>query len=489
MRSMADDEAKNGGTSEAARRRRVPPPTIDLQATEVSPPTAPTEAAAPDPAQPDPAVTEAAPAEVTATESAVTEVAATEEAATAAAATETAASAPDGTSAAESSASSAAEPQAAESAAPPPRTGPPWAHLATGALGAILALLVAGGVWAVLGSGGEPPGTPQADLNARLARIESQLGTLSRAAPAPAQPAADTKALGDLTQRLARIESTLSERLAAVDREIKPLNDRIADLGRRDEASVAAARLAHERADAVAKSLAELNQQVSQLNAARANAAAVERSDLDALATRLASLEASTKQIGDQLALIASATNPGNTRQAVVALALNAAVERGAPYRRELAALDATRAGQGTVDALEPFAESGLPTAAVLSRELAAIMPEALKAAAAPAPGGGFLERLQSNAERLVRIRPIAQQPQPGDEPRAVLSRIEAKTTHGDIAGALAEAAKLPAAARAPLEPWIKRAAAREAALAVAAGLAAHSLDVIRRPAPGGPEK
>ena len=54
-----------------------------------------------------------------------------------------------------------------------------------------------------------------------------------------------------------------------------------------------------------------------------------------------------------------------------------------------------------------------------------------------------------------------------------------------DIAGAVADAAKLPAAVRAPLEPWLKRAAAREAALAAAAALAAQSLDVIRRPSQG----
>jgi hypothetical protein len=38
---------------------------------------------------------------------------------------------------------------------------------------------------------------------------------------------------------------------------------------------------------------------------------------------------------------------------------------------------------------------------------------------------------------------------------------------------------------RAPLEPWIKRAETREAALAAAAALAAQSLDVIRRPSQG----
>jgi len=449
---MADEDQKNGGAGEESRRRRMPPPTIDLKATEVSPPTQPAQAAAPDPAS----------------ESAATGPAATE-------------AAPDGTSPAEPAASGPEH--AAEPAEPRRWSGPGWANLAAGALGAVVALIVAGGGWALLGPGGDQPG----DLDARLSRIEAQLGTLARPTAAPA--AGDAKSLDDLTRRLGRIEQTLTERLATVDREIKPLADRIADLGRRDDETVAAARLARERADAAAKSLAEVAQQLSQLNAARANAPAVERADLDALASRLAGLEASTRQIGDQLTRIASASNPSNTRRAVVALALNAAVERGAPYRRELAALDPASVGQSAADALKAFADTGVPSAAALARELAAVMPEARKAADVPGSGGGFLDRLQSNAERLVRIRPIAQESQPGDEPAAVLSRVEAKTARGDIAGALAEAAKLPAAVRAPLDPWIKRAEAREAAVAAGAALASQSLDVIRNPAQGARDK
>jgi hypothetical protein len=447
MRFMADENANSGGAGEPPRRRRVPPPTIDLEATDVSPPSEPT-AAAPDPAQPDPPPAETA-------------------------------SAPPGD-------SPPAEPRPAE---PPPAAGPAeprrrfvpsWPQTAAAALGAVLALIVAGGVWALLG----PASDQQADLNARLSRIEGQLGALSR--PVPTTP--DTRSADDLTQRLGRIEATLNDRLATVDREIKPLSDRLGDLGRRDDEAVAAARLARERADAAAKSLAEVAQQLAQLNAARANAPGVERADLDALAARLASLEASTKQVGDQLGRLAGAGNASNTGRAVVAIALNSAVERGAPYARELAAIDPAVAGAGTLEALRPFADTGLPSGATLARELAAVMPEALKAADAAAPrgGGGFLERLQSNAERLVRIRPIAQQA--GDDPAAILGRVDGKSTRGDIAGALAEAAKLPATVRAPLEPWIKRAEAREAALAAAAALASQSLDVIR-PSQGASDK
>jgi len=418
---MADEEHTSDLAGGQPRRRRVPPPTIDLAAPDVSAPSEPT--AAPDPAASEPVSApvegDPAPAE---------------------------ASAPPADDAAEKLLYAAAEEPSAASDREG-RASPIWSLAAAGAFGAALALGVAGSVWALLG----PAGDQQADTNARLSRIEAQLGGLSRSPPGPGPGAGDSRSLDELTQRLGRIESTLGERLTAVDREIKPLADRLADLGRRDDEAVAAARLARERADAAAKSLSEVAQQLTQLNAARANAPAVERADLDALAKRLAGLEASTKQIGEQLTRIANASSSGSTRQAVVALALNTAVERGGPY----------------------------------ARELAAAMPAALKAADVPAAGGSLVERLQSSASRLVRIRPSAQEPQPGDDPAAVLSRVQAKTAHGDVAGAVTEATRLSAPARAPLEPWIKRAEARDAALAAAAALAAQSLDIIRRPSQG----
>jgi len=64
----------------------------------------------------------------------------------------------------------------------------------------------------------------------------------------------------------------------------------------------------------------------------------------------------------------------------------------------------------------------------------------------APPREGGFLDRLQANAERLVRIRPLAKPP--GDiQPRPRAHR--AAGIEADLPGALAELAKLPAPARA----------------------------------------
>jgi len=370
------------------------------------------------------------------------------------------------------------------------RLEPAWlpsrSWLAVGAgVGAVVALVIVAGLAVWLASAGRD----DSDLAARIARLEARRNTSN--APSGA-------ALDELNQRLARLEAALAtpsagapdpalaNRLSSLEGETKVLADAVANLNRRVDESAATAREARTRADAAAKSLADLAGQLAQFNAERARTPpAAERRDVEDVSRRIAALEANIKSLGEQLGRSADAAGERALRSAVLALALNRAVERGGPYARELAALDPQTAGAARA-ALAPFADTGIPSAQTLSRELLTLIPAARDAAHVEAPAGGFLDRLSANAERLVRVRPIGQ-PQ-GDEPAAVLARLESAAARNDVAAAFAEAAKLPPAARAPLEPWIKRAQAREAALAAAAKLADVS-ELARPGAQGAPAR
>ena len=79
----------------------------------------------------------------------------------------------------------------------------------------------------------------------------------------------------------------------------------------------------------------------------------------------------------------------------------------------------------------------------------------------------------------LVRIRPINEAP--GDDPATVIGRADVKATHGDLVGAVAEVAALPAAVRAPAQNWIARVQAREAALAAARKLADDAVGALAK--------
>jgi hypothetical protein len=315
----------------------------------------------------------------------------------------------------------------------------------------VLAALWAGGVL-------QPNSESAGNLTSRLAAIETQLKM-------PAKPA-DNAALADLTARLGKLEQSVSkpqasasdpalaERLATVENAMKALGVTLTALNRRAEESAAAVSAARERADAAAKTA-------------------------EALQAKLGAIEQSARVTQDKVA-----QNSGSdtaARRALAAVALRDAVVRGAPYAAELAIVKQLGVSSQTVAALEPFAASGVPTEAALSRDLNALLPSMIEAAGADAAKtGGFFDRLQANASRLVRVHPI--DTPTGDDASAVLARIEVKAARNDLTGIDAELDKLPAKARALADPWRKTLAARNAAIASSRKLAADSAAALGSP-------
>jgi hypothetical protein len=174
----------------------------------------------------------------------------------------------------------------------------------------------------------------------------------------------------------------------------------------------------------------------------------------------------------------AAAGSDRSARLAVAAAALRDAVERGDPFAAELAVVKPLASDTSLLAPLEPFAASGVPSIAVLGQELAAIIRPMLRAAGAPPRDGSILDRLQANAEKLVRIRPVDEAR--GDDRSAILARIEQRATHANISGVLAELAKLPPAVRAPAQAWIAKAEARNKAVEASRRLAADAIAALK---------
>jgi hypothetical protein len=281
----------------------------------------------------------------------------------------------------------------------------------------------------------------------QLASIEAQLAELA-ARPAPVS--VDPKAIDDIAARLARLESAQAVprapvtdpvvlgRLSATENAVKSLADNVAGLSRRNDAIEAALRETQGRLDRLAGTLSDVQ------TTARAAAAGSDRA----------------------------------VRLAVSAAALREAVERGSSFAAELAIVKPLAANPAALGLLEPFASSGVPGTAALAQELTALLQPMLRAAGEPPRDGSFLERLQANAEKLVRIRPVDEAP--GDDRAAILARIEQRATRADIPGALAEIAKLPPAARAPLEAWIAKAEARGKAIETSRRFAANAVAALK---------
>ncbi len=96
---------------------------------------------------------------------------------------------------------------------------------------------------------------------------------------------------------------------------------------------------------------------------------------------------------------------------------------------------------------------------------------------------GSLIARLELNAQKLVRIT-RADSASTGDDPSSIISRIDIDARNGDIAGALADIARLPPAARAVTDEWVKKAQAREAAVAASRRIAAEAATALGKPAP-----
>jgi hypothetical protein len=369
-----------------------------------------------------------------------------------------------------------------------------WPLAGAGVVGALLML---GIVWAVaLATGGHNDPDP---TEARIAQLEQQVTDL---AGRSSTIAANSAAAGDLASRLQQLEArvaqatqavqarppavdpTLATRIAALEKQLKSLDETVGTLGQRSESSAAAN----------AAALSELTQKLARPDPPepqpeeKTNAASDANAALIAtLANRVDALEGSAKTTETALAAELAKRGAENAddrsvRTAVVAAALAAVVERGRPFAPELQAAQAQAVDPEMLAPLVPFAAAGVPNANALARELESLEPALLQAAGTRPAEGGFLEKLQSHAERLVRIRPIEEIA--GDEPAAVIARVEIKAAHGDLPGALGELSKLPPPVRAPAQPWIDKAQTRAAALAASRRFAADALTALAKPLP-----
>ncbi len=427
---MSSSNEPPGGP--AGQRGRRKPPTIDLKATEVA-----SEAAA---------AAAAAPATAPAGEAQASQSPHPEQPAAASAA----------------SSASSSEPLRNHPALAwlPPDF--PWPLVAAGAGGAvlILAVLAVSGVFSSRDDG-------LMAIDTRLARVEEQLREL---AGKPLPGASDAKAVNDLAGRLARLETVvatprpatdpaLANRIAALEGDLKALGERVGVLARRNDEIAAA---------------------VGELKKAPA-APVVPRAEIEALTGRIAALERAAKAMEAQLG--ARANDSGSDRSlrlVVVASTLNAAVERGAPFVTELGAAKAAAPDPKRLAALEPFAKSGVTGMDTLARELTALVPALAKAVGSGSRDSGILDRLKANAERIVRVRPVDEAT--GDDPVAVVRRIEMRAEQKDLAGAMAEIAKLPEPARALTKEWIAKVEARNAAVDASRRFAADALASIGKP-------
>ena len=131
-------------------------------------------------------------------------------------------------------------------------------------------------------------------------------------------------------------------------------------------------------------------------------------------------------------------------------------------------------------EALDAFAATGVPSSRALLRELEPLLPKlASKPEVGSAPAGMF-DRLRQSAAKLVRIErtDVA-----ASGNGAVVARGAAAAEHSDLDAAKRALMELPATDRAPVQSWIEKVNARDAALAASRQFASDTMTALSAPA------
>ncbi|PSO30772.1 COG4223 family protein [Bradyrhizobium sp. MOS002] len=412
---MADDKPEDAGLAPESGRAKRTPPTIDLEATEVS--TQPQGVAGEPEAA---AASEQAAHEQAKSEQAMSEEGKSEEAKFQEAKSQEAK--PE-----EANAEPQPEPVEEGSSVAPASVSPsisPWVIAPFS--GAVAATIVIAVGW-MLGwpAVQAPPAAPQVTgaavdaLSGRVAAVEAKAG----------KPAVDP---------------AMVARIDALEKSATSLRSDIASLRAQSDKTASALNDATSAPRAAAPDLAALNDRLAQLE----RASKTERAELAQQSEKVAA---------------ARAMDDKPLRHVVAAALLDVAVRHGDAYEAQLVAARSLAAKPDMLKPLDTFASSGIPTPVALSRELLNIVPKLSPPAEAPASGTGIVERLQAGASKLVRIE---RTDGVGNDRGAIVARVTAAALRNDFVEARRELKTLPEADRAPAQAWLDKADARDAALA-----------------------
>jgi hypothetical protein len=290
--------------------------------------------------------------------------------------------------------------------------------------------------------------------------------------PAPAAPQVSAAAVDGLAARIAGLESKISKpvapatdpaaiaRIAALEKSQASLRDDIAALRAQSQklaGDIGSAKSAPGDATAAAVDLSGINARLDQIeSAARAQA------------------PPETAKPADDALL----------RRVVVASLLELSVRQGEPFVATLNAAKALAPDAAALKPLESFAASGVPTAAVLSRELLLLVPKLSPPLLVndkdnAAADQGLVDRLKAGAAKLIRIE---RTDAVGNDRGAIVARVTAAALRNDSSEARRELKMLPAADRAAAQSWIDKADARDAALAVSQQFATDAMAALAKP-------
>ncbi|UFX45238.1 hypothetical protein HAP47_0000410 [Bradyrhizobium sp. 41S5] len=328
-----------------------------------------------------------------------------------------------------------AEPQPeaapAASGAEPSRPVSPW--VVAPVSGAVAAALVIGVGW-LLGWPAVPPASAPQPSAATVDELGTRLTALEAKASRPVTAAADPAA---------------AARLEALDKSIAALRTELAATRAQSDKLAAAVNdvKTAPRDGAAAPDISGITARIDKVEGAvKAQGAALAKQD-----SKIADTKAEAK--ADDVPL----------RRVVAASLLDVAVRHGDPYASALGAAKAITDNPDVLKPLDVFAASGVPSPNALCRELIEIVPQlAPPPPEAAAASAGLVDRLQAGASKLIRIE---RTDGTGTDRGSIVARVTSAAVHNDLALTERELKSLPPADRTAAQAWLAKVDARRAAL------------------------
>jgi hypothetical protein len=290
-------------------------------------------------------------------------------------------------------------------------------------------------------------------------------GVISPAQQETSVPPQVASGLNDLSDRIGKVETRLSSTPAAPN----------GDLRARVDALETAANVLRDQSSALRRQIDATAAALNELKSAPRDSAS--SPDVSALTERVARLEQAVHALPDKPQAPAQASDDVRPRRLVIATVLETKVRRGEPYAAALAAAKAVAEDKAALAPLDANAETGVPTDAVLAKDLLA---QLAQAAPQPAPqsqaepinkGTGLLGKLASNLVKVERVD--TPETVPAD---AELQAIAVLARQNEVRRAREAIEKLPPDLKARLQPWLDRVSARDAALNTAAAFTSSTL-------------
>jgi hypothetical protein len=292
---------------------------------------------------------------------------------------------------------------------------------------------------------------PFADGKSDFARDERASALNSRVLALDAKVTSIEQKISLLDQRLGTAETGLRQAVDAFAATSKKLDDVSSGLGdTMNTAKSAAAASQAAQADAT-RALTTTSEPPP--------AAADKPVDLQPVEDRLARLEAKIAEPKLEgratVDRVPAANNPSldnAAAQTVVAQSLLETIDRGQSFSPHLAALETLGADPSALAVLKPLAETGVPQLSSLSDRFARVAGQIAAGDNRTRDGENLFDRAWRSITGLIRVRPLGDAP--GEDPAALVARIESALARQNASDALAGWEKLPPFAQSLSQNW-----------------------------------